>query len=244
MLTERVPGHRQLLFYSSFTCIYFPCILILLKLNENLYNVGKYKFIPILLILMFAEGIKWGFSVISKDQNHLGKFDTRLPRSRKPWSRGLKDIIKFLTLMLILSSIYYVLIILFGAPLSTHREETSMLAITLTTLTFVTPSLHVGVDATLSILSRLQLPNNNHNNSNSNTSNIIAEAMSLNIKATLLGAWLGAIVIPLDWDRPWQVWPIPCVIGALVGYMTAHFITLVKMLPIGGVLRLNKKVHR
>ncbi|XP_011301750.1 glycosylphosphatidylinositol anchor biosynthesis protein 11 [Fopius arisanus] len=234
MLSDRVPGHRQLLFYSSFTCIYFPCILILLKLNENLYNVGKYNFIPILLILLFAEGIKWGFSILSKEQNHFGKLETRLPRSKKPWTKGMREIIKFLTLLLMLASIYYVLIILFGAPLSTHREETSMLAITLTTLTFVTPSLHVGVDATLGILSRLQFSN----------SNIIAEAMSLNIKATLLGTWLGAIVIPLDWDRPWQVWPIPCVIGALVGYMIAHFITLIKMLPIGGVLRLNKKFHR
>ncbi|XP_015119355.1 phosphatidylinositol-glycan biosynthesis class F protein [Diachasma alloeum] len=235
MLTERVPGHRQLLFYSSFTCIYFPCILILLKLNENLYNVGKYKFIPILLILMFAEGIKWAFSVLSRDQNHFGKLETRFPRSRKPWARGMREIVKFLTLLLMLCSIYYVLIILFGAPLSTHREETSMLAITLTTLTFVTPSLHLGVDPTLGILSRLQFSSSN---------NVIAEAMSLNIKATLLGTWLGVIVIPLDWDRPWQVWPIPCVIGALVGYMTAHFITLVKMLPIGGVLRLKKKIHR
>ena len=25
------------------------------------------------------------------------------------------------------------------------------------------------------------------------------------IICTLLGAWLGAFPIPLDWDRPWQV---------------------------------------
>jgi len=32
--------------------------------------------------------------------------------------------------------------------------------------------------------------------------------------ATLAGAWLGAVVIPLDWDRPWQIWPEPCCLGA------------------------------
>lgn len=32
-----------------------------------------------------------------------------------------------------------------------------------------------------------------------------------------LGAWLGAFVIPLDWDRPWQVWPEPVGVGAVVG---------------------------
>eukprot|EP00731_Ephydatia_muelleri_P037815 Em0571g3a len=34
---------------------------------------------------------------------------------------------------------------------------------------------------------------------------------------TLLGAWCGAFPILLDWNRPWQVWPIPSCIGALVG---------------------------
>ena len=32
------------------------------------------------------------------------------------------------------------------------------------------------------------------------------------------GAWLGAVPIPLDWDRRWQAWPLTCVYGALVGY--------------------------
>lgn len=38
-------------------------------------------------------------------------------------------------------------------------------------------------------------------------------------KGALLGMWLGAIPIPLDWDRPWQKWPVTCVIGTLVGYV-------------------------
>ncbi|XP_067844893.1 phosphatidylinositol-glycan biosynthesis class F protein isoform X2 [Heptranchias perlo] len=35
---------------------------------------------------------------------------------------------------------------------------------------------------------------------------------------SLFGAWLGAIPIPLDWDRPWQVWPISCTLGATLGF--------------------------
>jgi phosphatidylinositol glycan class F len=34
---------------------------------------------------------------------------------------------------------------------------------------------------------------------------------------TWLGAWLGAIPIPLDWDRPWQRWPITIFVGAYLG---------------------------
>lgn len=35
---------------------------------------------------------------------------------------------------------------------------------------------------------------------------------------TLCAAWLSAFVIPLDWDRPWQKWPIPCVLGTMIGH--------------------------
>ncbi|KAF1331722.1 Phosphatidylinositol-glycan biosynthesis class f protein, partial [Globisporangium splendens] len=33
-----------------------------------------------------------------------------------------------------------------------------------------------------------------------------------------LGAYVGALPIPLDWDRPWQQWPLTCVYGSLAGH--------------------------
>lgn len=47
---------------------------------------------------------------------------------------------------------------------------------------------------------------------------------------TIIGAWLGAFPIPLDWDRPWQAWPITCCIGASLGYSAAHFFMGSKLL--------------
>lgn len=35
---------------------------------------------------------------------------------------------------------------------------------------------------------------------------------------SIMGSWFGAIPIPLDWDRPWQAWPVTCVYGTLIGY--------------------------
>lgn len=35
---------------------------------------------------------------------------------------------------------------------------------------------------------------------------------------TLLGAWAGAYALALDWDRPWQAYPLPPAFGAVVGY--------------------------
>jgi phosphatidylinositol glycan class F len=34
----------------------------------------------------------------------------------------------------------------------------------------------------------------------------------------VLGAWLGAVPIPLDWDREWQKWPVTILCGIYGGY--------------------------
>ncbi|KAK2580761.1 hypothetical protein KPH14_011384 [Odynerus spinipes] len=103
-----------------------------------------------------------------------------------------------------------------------------MLTIILTCLTFVPASLLLGVNTAVNILTGTE----------TQKFNILIDAAKIVIKTTLLGTWMGAIVIPLDWDRPWQVWPIPCVTGALLGYMIAHFIILFKTLP---ALKQSKK---
>jgi len=37
--------------------------------------------------------------------------------------------------------------------------------------------------------------------------------------STIVGAWLGVIPMPLDKNRPWQVWPISSTYGALLGHL-------------------------
>ncbi|XP_021905313.1 uncharacterized protein C1450.15 [Carica papaya] len=37
----------------------------------------------------------------------------------------------------------------------------------------------------------------------------------------IIGAWFGAWPMPLDWERPWQQWPICVTYGAMVGYTVA-----------------------
>ncbi|XP_011257021.1 glycosylphosphatidylinositol anchor biosynthesis protein 11 [Camponotus floridanus] len=223
---------RLLLSYCSFTCIYLSGILILVKFNDNLCNVGKYKFLPVLLILMFAETIKLLFPMLQTETSIIIKNEQRnSPKAKKSWMKNLKEILKFLLTAFILSIVYYIIIILFGAPVLTDHEETTMLVFTLIILTFVATSLHVGVDNALDILMGIYSQKNN----------ILADALRTIIQATILGTWLGAIVNPLDWDRPWQAWPIPCIIGALLGYLIAHFVILLKILP---TPKLHRKVHR
>eukprot|EP00898_Chlorokybus_atmophyticus_P007582 jgi/Chlat1/7825/Chrsp66S07266 len=48
----------------------------------------------------------------------------------------------------------------------------------------------------------------------------------------IVGAWIGAVPIPLDWGRYWQEWPTTCVVGALIGYVFGLCITpLLYLLP-------------
>ncbi len=46
----------------------------------------------------------------------------------------------------------------------------------------------------------------------------LASLLFQNALGAVVGAWTGAIPIPLDWDRPWQAWPITCCLGALMGH--------------------------
>lgn len=42
----------------------------------------------------------------------------------------------------------------------------------------------------------------------------------------IIGAWFGAWPMPLDWERPWQEWPICVSYGAVIGYSIAMVASL------------------
>ncbi|KAL6907399.1 hypothetical protein ACP4OV_002438 [Aristida adscensionis] len=43
----------------------------------------------------------------------------------------------------------------------------------------------------------------------------------------VIGAWLGAWPMPLDWERPWQEWPICVTYGAIAGHLAGMLVSLV-----------------
>lgn len=220
MGVDNLQDHKVLLFHCSITCIYFAGILIYMHFSDNLYELGTYKFISILSTLVFAELIKLSFTSLQTDHLPVGKLESsHSTKSKKTLGKSVKDSLKFVLAIVGITIIYYIAIVLFGAPLLTHHEETSMLSLTLTALTLAPASLHLGIDNALALFTGSQIL----------ISGAFVDAVKLNIKAVLLGTWLSAFVLPLDWDRPWQAWPIPCIVGALLGYFAAHFITFVKI---------------
>lgn len=60
----------------------------------------------------------------------------------------------------------------------------------------------------------------------------------LQVWACWIGAGIGVVVIPLDWDRPWQRYPIPLVITSFAGYVLVS----VSMLIMGDIRSVKKGI--
>lgn len=66
------------------------------------------------------------------------------------------------------------------------------------------------------------------------------------VMLTVFGSWIGAIVLPLDWERWWQVWPISncisMIIFSAIGWITNFtvFKYFPSLLPFASVLRISE----
>jgi GPI ethanolamine phosphate transferase 2/3 subunit F len=113
----------------------------------------------------------------------------------------------FLSLLLtaLLTPALHLAFVLFGAPFLTHIPHTLLVSAILALLALF-PLFYVrGVDAGswLAIGSALAP---------------IDETFG-GCAGALFGAWLGAVPIPLDWDREWQKWPVTILSGLYAGYI-------------------------
>ncbi|KAL1968384.1 hypothetical protein VTN77DRAFT_1913 [Rasamsonia byssochlamydoides] len=110
-----------------------------------------------------------------------------------------------LTLTFLLGTpVLAILLVLFGAPFTTHIPHTILCAAHMSLLSVTTLVYVHGVDgAVWKEVWALARP---------------ADAVWGGAVGTGVGAWLGAIPIPLDWDRPWQAYPITILTGAYLGY--------------------------
>ncbi|KAM5292505.1 phosphatidylinositol-glycan biosynthesis class F protein [Ctenodactylus gundi] len=104
---------------------------------------------------------------------------------------------------------FHVIFVLYGAPLLESVLETFLFAVILSTFTTVPCLCLLGpnLKAWLRVFSR------------NGVTSVWENSLQITTASSLVGAWLGAFPIPLDWERPWQVWPISCTLGATLGYV-------------------------
>ncbi|KAI2473197.1 GPI biosynthesis protein family Pig-F-domain-containing protein [Annulohypoxylon bovei var. microspora] len=143
---------------------------------------------------------------------------------KKPGSDSIGPNIAVTTLVaLILSGIatlaLYGIFILFGAPFLTHVAQTFLCSTHLAALGLFPLFYTRGVSSKdwLEVLSA-QAP--------------FDEAFG-GLMGAGLGAWLGAVPIPLDWDREWQKWPVTILCGVYSGYLVGK--------TLGGTLAFGKR---
>lgn len=118
-----------------------------------------------------------------------------------------------------LGNAVFVILILFGAPLSSHVRETYVLAHHLSMIVIqpllVCYKLDYNQFLTLFKIDKIYRV-------------IFKHAALSSSFCAILGTWLGVIPIPLDWDRPWQQWPITLLCG---GYCGAFIGTVISLIP-------------
>ncbi|CUM62969.1 uncharacterized protein PRCAT00000529001 [Priceomyces carsonii] len=117
----------------------------------------------------------------------------------------------------ILSIPVFIALVLFGAPLSSHLQETYLLALHLSNLVFYPTLVIFKLDyevfvKMLSLESLFKV--------------ILSSPTLCSSALCLVGTWLAVIPIPLDWDRPWQQWPITLISGAYFGSFVGGTISL------------------
>lgn len=167
--------------------------------------------------MIVGEMFRWGISKYVFDLNANTK-EFSLSNSRQAAAKNeslIPKVIKAYKLCMLLAvfvAVYVIACILMGASYHNKYEETLALAILLTALSILPIGLFLGPSKTiqylfydsfelLSYFDVWQL-----------------ELLQYNAFGALLGAWAGSIVSPLDWDRPWQQYPIPNVVGAVLGF--------------------------
>ncbi|PPQ67836.1 hypothetical protein CVT24_003142 [Panaeolus cyanescens] len=131
-----------------------------------------------------------------------------------------------LVLTLAASIAIHIILIAFGAPITSYILKTYLLALLLAIMTVYAPAYVIGVplgSSNLSVVKRwtwlrlfVEL----------SPRTPVERALVYPAVGTVVGCWLGIIPIALDWDRPWQAWPLTPAFAAIGGYIISSLSAL------------------
>lgn len=193
---------------------------------DGLLSAGKIHS-PTILIVIASELIRWAVNKFvfrldasSKDFPISGARSANAAAKHTSIVSNIKNACKLSGLLSTFTLFYALICILMGASYQRNYEETLMLSTVLTAFTILPIGLFLGPSKTLQYLfydtfelsCRVEVSH--------------LELLQYNALGTLIGAWAGSVVAPLDWDRDWQIYPIPNIVGALIGFIFANVHTL------------------
>ncbi|NWU92382.1 PIGF protein, partial [Upupa epops] len=131
-----------------------------------------------------------------------------LSPKRSSFAHKISRFLKCCLYFLMSCILFHVIVVLYGAPLIESVTETFLFSVLLSTFTSLQCLCVLGpnIQVWLRVFSK------------NGATSIWESSLRITTMFSILGAWFGAFPIPLDWDRPWQVWPISCSLGATFGY--------------------------
>ncbi|KAI0164246.1 GPI biosynthesis protein family Pig-F-domain-containing protein [Hypoxylon sp. FL1284] len=149
-------------------------------------------------------------SDVAKPAKKLRPGEKRKPGSESAGPNAAVTTLVALALSAITTFALHVVLVLFGAPFLTHVPHTFLCSMHLALLGLFPLFYTRGVSTKdwLEVLSA-RAP--------------FDEAFG-GLVGTCVGAWLGAVPIPLDWDREWQKWPVTILCGMYGGYLVGKVI--------------------
>lgn len=122
----------------------------------------------------------------------------------------------------------YFIAFTFGAYLIENIQETLLFSAIMSSICFMPSFILVKHQSPIQLIDRLLFKQKFESH---------LEKMLVNLAyGAIIGSWLGALVIPLDWDRWWQEWPISSLIGAALGSFFGICVESVKSIY-------NSKLH-
>lgn len=191
---------------------------------DGLLRSGKINSPTVLIVIIF-ESLRWIINKFSFSLDASAK-DVTISSVRSNHTNkislitNVKNVCKLCVLLFMATLAYAVICILLGASYYSYFEETLMLSALLTSLTIFPIVLFLGPTKTLQYLFYDSFELTCRHDVKH------LELLQYNALGALIGAWAGSVVAPLDWDCDWQNYPIPNIVGALVGLTLANFRSL------------------
>lgn len=160
------------------------------------------------LLTILPLQLVYNYFIIQNTQSNLKK--------QKGDNVGLL-VVGALVVALMSLGVLYASLVLLGAPIFAYWQETFLFAAHLAVITLDPLFVVFKFD-----FARLRAIFGTDTAIRSLMSNAVV-ALAL---GGLVGAWLGVLPIPLDWDRPWQQWPVTLVVGLYLGTVIGGMISL------------------
>ncbi|KAF5351462.1 hypothetical protein D9757_012051 [Collybiopsis confluens] len=161
------------------------------------------------------------------DNNLRGAREDKKMQKQNLEKKKLAQYAKAWMFVLSTSIAFHAILVVLGAPLISHVTQTYLLALFLAVLTVAPPAYTFGPIAlssdSESLIRRLSWT---RLFAEFQIHDPIERAIVYPVVGAVLGSWLGVVPIALDWDRPWQAWPLTPAYGALTGYITGSMAAL------------------